>query len=212
MVPEQHGPLLSPLAPAAPLAGAAGVDRRVRAGAPEGVGAGVNRVLQEAQDGAVDGQAPLDVSAPVPGGLDDREGHVLLPTPQQHLPRAAQGREPLEDQGDGLVHPLIRILLHAVRGRADVADRRWVRGDGTLDASAAMRLAVKRFDLLGPGFAVDAQTLIERLEADANYFWVPTDRELEALGTALLKRRPGPAERAELRAAVFRPGSAPNDE
>jgi hypothetical protein len=87
--------------------------------------------------------------------------------------------------------------------------RHRVRGDGKLDASAAMRLAVKRFDLLGPGFAADAQTLIERLEADANYFWVPTDRELEALGTALLKRRPGPAERAELRAAVFRPGSRP---
>jgi hypothetical protein len=90
--------------------------------------------------------------------------------------------------------------------------RHWVRGDGKLDASAAMRLAVKRFDLLGPGFAADAQTLIEQLAADSNYFWVPTDRELEALGTALLKRRPGPAERAELRAAVFRPGSAPNDE
>ena len=90
--------------------------------------------------------------------------------------------------------------------------RHWVRGDGKLDASAAMRLAVKRFDLLGPGVAADAQTLIEQLEADANYVWVPTDRELEALGTALLKRRPGPAERAGLRAAVFRPGSAPNDE
>jgi hypothetical protein len=90
--------------------------------------------------------------------------------------------------------------------------RHWVRGDGKLDASAAMRLAVKRFDLLGPGFAADAQALIEQLEADANYFWLPTDRELEALGTALLKRRPGPAELAELRAAVFRPGSGPDNE
>ena len=90
--------------------------------------------------------------------------------------------------------------------------RHWVRGDGKLDASAAMRLAVKRFDLLGPGSAADAQTVIDQLEADANYFWVPTDRELEALGAALLKRRPAPAELAELRAAVFRSGSAPNDE
>ena len=90
--------------------------------------------------------------------------------------------------------------------------RHWVRGDGKLDASAAMRLAVKRFDLLGPDSAADAQTVIDQLEADANYFWVPTDRELEALGAALLKRRPGPAELAKLRAAVFRPGSALNDE
>src|SRR3989338_5524458 len=37
--------------------------------------------------------------------------------------------------------------------------RHWVRGDGKLDASGAMRLAVKRFDLLGPGFAADAQAL-----------------------------------------------------
>ncbi|MEK7386812.1 MAG: hypothetical protein AABZ83_10250 [candidate division NC10 bacterium] len=90
--------------------------------------------------------------------------------------------------------------------------RHWVRGDGKLDASAAMRLAVKRFDLLGPGSAADAQTVIDQLEADANYFWVPTDRELEALGMALLKRRLSAAQLAELRAAVFRRGSAPNEE
>jgi hypothetical protein len=58
--------------------------------------------------------------------------------------------------------------------------RHWVRGDGKLDARAAMQLAVKRLDLLGPGFGADAQALIEQLEADANYFWLPTDRELEA--------------------------------
>jgi hypothetical protein len=90
--------------------------------------------------------------------------------------------------------------------------RHWVRGDGKLDASAAMQLAVKRFDLLEPGSGADAQALIEQLQADANYFWLPTDRELEGLGTALLKRRPGPAELAELRAVVFRPVSGPNDE
>ena len=90
--------------------------------------------------------------------------------------------------------------------------RHWVRDDGKLDASAAMRLALKRFDILWRVSTGDAQARIEQLEADANYFWVPTDRELEALGTALLKRRPGPARLAELRAAVFRPGSVPSDE
>jgi hypothetical protein len=33
---------------------------------------------------------------------------------------------------------------------------------GKLDASAAMQLAVKRLDLLGPGFGADAQALIEQ--------------------------------------------------
>ena len=89
--------------------------------------------------------------------------------------------------------------------------RHWVRDDGKLDAGAAMPLAVKRFDLLGPGLGADAQVLIEQLEADANYFWLPTDREFAGLGTALLKRRRGPAELAELRAAVFGPVSRPNE-
>ena len=70
--------------------------------------------------------------------------------------------------------------------------RRWVRDDGTLDASAAMRLALTRFDTLWRVSTGDARARIEPLEADANSVWVPTDRELDALGTALLKRRPGP--------------------
>jgi hypothetical protein len=48
----------------------------------------------------------------------------------------------------------------------------------------------KRLDLLGPGSGADAPALIEQLEADANYCWLPTDRELEDLGPALLKSRP----------------------
>jgi hypothetical protein len=49
---------------------------------------------------------------------------------------------------------------------------------------------VKRLDLLGPGSGADAPALIEQLDADANYCWLPTDRELEDLGPALLKSRP----------------------
>src|SRR5439155_3547721 len=118
MVPQQHRPLFAPLATPAPLAGAAAVDLRVRSRAPEGVGAGVDRILQTAQDGAVDRQTPLELNASGTVGLDDRERYIVLATPQQHLPRAAQGREALEDQRDGLLHALIRILLHAVLGRA----------------------------------------------------------------------------------------------
>jgi len=79
-------------------------------------------------------------------------------------------------------------------------------GDGRLEVSAATRLAMKRVDLLGPVDPGDAATQIERLEADANYFWWPTDGQLRALGTALLKRPPTSLPLVDLRAAVVTPG------
>ena len=99
------------------------------------------------------------------------------------------------------VMDVLRIL--AVRHR--------VREDGRLDASAAMRLAVKRLDILDRAREGDPWTQIEELEADANYFWWPTDAQIEALGTVLLKRPPSSAQCAELRAAMFKPGDAPRD-
>ena len=86
--------------------------------------------------------------------------------------------------------------------------RHRVRENGRLDASAAMRLALKRLDILGRVRAGDPWVQIAQLEADANYFWSPTDVRLKALGTALLKRPPSPAQFGELRAVVFRPGDA----
>lgn len=85
--------------------------------------------------------------------------------------------------------------------------RHRVQEDGRLDASAAMRGALKRLDILGRVRAGDPWAQIEELEADANYFWPPTDLQLRALGTVLRKRPPSPAQFAELRAAVFRPGA-----
>jgi len=84
--------------------------------------------------------------------------------------------------------------------------RHRVREDGRLDASAAMRLALKRLDILDRARAGDPRTQIEELEADANYFWWPTDAQLEALGTMLLERPSSPTQLAELRATVFKPG------
>jgi len=51
--------------------------------------------------------------------------------------------------------------------------RQGVREDGRLDVSAATRLAMRRVGLLGPVDPGDAAAEIERLEADANYFWWP---------------------------------------
>ena len=89
--------------------------------------------------------------------------------------------------------------------------RHRVREDGRLDASAAMRLALKRLDILDRARAGDPRTQIEELEADANYFWWPTDAQLEALGTVLLERPSSPTQLAELRATVFKPGDALRD-
>jgi hypothetical protein len=47
----------------------------------------------------------------------------------------------------------------------------------------------------------------DQLEAEANSFWSPTDLQLEALGTTLFGRPPGPTH-AELRAVVLSPGDA----
>jgi hypothetical protein len=83
-----------------------------------------------------------------------------------------------------------------------------VREDGRLDVSAATRLAIKRADLLGPVGSEDAAAQIERLEADATYFWWPTDGQFRALGPALLKRPPTSLHLVDLRAAVVTPGRA----
>ena len=85
--------------------------------------------------------------------------------------------------------------------------RNQAREDGRLDVSAAMRLAMKRLDILWRLDAGDASAQIDQLEADANSFWWPTDTQLEALGTALLGRPPSWAQLLELRAVVFRPGN-----
>jgi hypothetical protein len=84
--------------------------------------------------------------------------------------------------------------------------RHGVLGDGRLNVSAAMRLAMKRVDLLGSVDPGDTAAQIERLEADANYFWWPTDALLRAMGTALLKRSPTASQLVDLRVAVVTPG------
>ena len=108
-----------------------------------------------------------------------------------------------------LVEVVVDVDRHHVVGvRRILPFRQGVREDGRLDVSAATRLAMKRVDLLGPVDPGDAAAQIERLEADANYFWWPTDGQLRALGTALLKRPPTSLQLVDLRAAVVTPGRA----
>lgn len=86
--------------------------------------------------------------------------------------------------------------------------RHHVQEDGRLDASGAMRRALKRLEIAERVATGDREAQIEELEADANHFWWPADPQLEALGRALLKARPGPAQLLELRGRVYRPGDA----
>jgi hypothetical protein len=49
---------------------------------------------------------------------------------------------------------------------------------------------------------------LKLLGADANHFWWPTDGQLRALGTALLKHPPMSLQLVDLRTAVVTPGQA----
>jgi hypothetical protein len=87
---------------------------------------------------------------------------------------------------------------------------RWALGrDGRLDRIGAMQLAKKRINLRthaqGQGGEASA---IERLEADANYLWWPTDAQLKALVFILLRERLSESKLEDFRAKVSRPGAA----
>ena len=113
---------------------------------------------------------------------EDDGGLTRVPTARCHrwfsddeaLPpgRAAQELRLLEV----VVHVDHRRVMNVLRV---LPVRHRVREDGRLDASAAMRLALKRLDILDRARAGDPRTQIEGLEADANYFWWPTDAQLE---------------------------------
>src|SRR5580698_5588569 len=76
----------------------------------KGICSGINRVDENLQHGIVDGKFPSDRgSASVARQRWKRD--VLLPEPQQHLPRTSQLGHLGEDQLKSLLHALIRSLL-----------------------------------------------------------------------------------------------------
>ncbi len=122
------------------------------------------------------------------------------------LPAARAGRE-LK-----LLEVVVEVDHHRVVDVLRILPfRGQVREDGRLDASAGMRLAFKRLDVLERVRTGDTLAQIEQLEADANYFWWPTDVQIRGLGVALLKRVPTAAELAEMLGVVWRPGDAPRE-
>jgi hypothetical protein len=145
---------------------------------------------------------------------EDDGALTRVPTAKYHrwffdgeaLPPARAGRELR------LLEVVVDVDRHSVMDVLRILPvRHLVRENGRLDASASMRLALKRLIILERVYAGDPWAQIAQLEVDANYFWLPTDVQLKALGTALLKRPPSPAQFVELRAVVFRPGDALRD-
>src|ERR1035438_4123165 len=97
------------------LAGPALYYRGLASGLSEGVGSAVDRIAQQAPQCVVGGRSPeggatglLRISA--------RQGDALPVEPQQHLTRTSQFRHLRKHQGQHLLHPLIRLLLHPVPG------------------------------------------------------------------------------------------------
>ena len=77
-----------------------------------GIGATVDRVLDHPVDRGVVRPPPGDVA----GALLHRQIKIMLVEPQQRLTGAAQFLNLVEDQRDGLLHALVRILLIAITG------------------------------------------------------------------------------------------------
>jgi len=145
---------------------------------------------------------------------EDDGALTRVPTAKYHrwffdgepLPLARAGRELR------LLEVVVDVDRHSVRDVLRILPiRHRARENGRLDAGAAIRRALKRLNILERVCAGDPWAQIAQLEADANYFWAPTDVQLKALGTALLKRPPSPAQFVELRAVVFRPGDELRD-
>ena len=114
VVQEQDVPI-RPLAPEPthdPLA--AGLDRHPAACPTEGIGAGIDRIMQNMVDRVVDRQTPGDAAAVLRRIANHRQGDMFLSEPKVDLAHALELREFGKNQRQSFTNPLIRILLDAV--------------------------------------------------------------------------------------------------
>ena len=144
------------------------------------------------------------------------DGGTLTRVPLAVYHRWFSEGEALPSHRAGRELRLLEVVLDVDRRRVvDVLRilpvRQHVRKDGRLDVRAAMQAALKRIALPGYLGTRGPDALIEELQADANYFWWPTDVQLEALGSALLGRSLSRTELADLWAVVVRPGASSRD-
>ena len=117
VVADQNLPGAAILAEAAHDPLAAGLDRDAAAGAPEGIGAGVDRVRQHVMEGVVDRQLP-DHLAAFRTIFDRRQGQALLAHPEVDLADRLQLGELGEDERDRLLDAPIRDPSRCDRARS----------------------------------------------------------------------------------------------
>jgi len=121
VIGNQHLPVLALLLEAAHHLLAAGFNADAAAGAPEGVGASVDRVGQDVQDRVVHRQLPLDQAALGTVG-DSGQQNALVPEPEVHLTHRLHLGELGEGERNRLHNAPIRIFLDAVVADPHVAD------------------------------------------------------------------------------------------
>lgn len=110
VVAQQHVPLLLRLVEPADLASTAVDDPRPLPLAAEGVGPGIERVVQDLHDAVVGRRLPREF-ADVDVAQNERHLDVHRAQPQEDLARAAQLAELGEHEADGLDYVLVRVHL-----------------------------------------------------------------------------------------------------
>jgi hypothetical protein len=123
MVGQQHQPRLARAAVAAGFVRGAVANVGTGGSSAEGIGPGVDGIVEHTQDGVVDRQPPGDPLAPQGVGHERRQRQPFLSEPEQDLPGAAERGEFLKHQVDRRLDSLVGMFLDAAIGGVHVPDR-----------------------------------------------------------------------------------------
>ena len=138
LILEQHIPFRQRAPQSAPDALAAVLDADLAHRAPKGIGASIDGVGQDVVDGVVERQPPDDAAPLRRAVACDGQRDALVSQPHMHLSHALQLGELGEDQPEGVLHPLVRILLDPVAPGPHIAGR------DTEEQRAAARFLLQR--------------------------------------------------------------------
>ena len=121
MIRNQHLPVLAFLLKASHHFFAPGFNADAAAGAPKGIGAGIDRISQDVQDRVVNRQFPLN-HAIFGSVADRRQWDALMPKPEMYLTHRLHLDELGEDERDCLRNAPIRIFLDPVVANPHITD------------------------------------------------------------------------------------------
>src|SRR5437660_224953 len=123
LILEQHVPFGQWAPHAAIDALAAVLDAYLAHRAAKGIGASIDGVGQDVVDRVVERQPPGNAAPLRRPVACDGQSDALVPQPHVHLSHALKLGELGEDQPEGVLHPLIRILLDPVMPDPNIAGR-----------------------------------------------------------------------------------------